>query len=151
MLLDLCRWKWGKLVSILDYEWVPIWDTEDAYAVDTTQLWDCRKHRCACTGSDDQKVAEKEEKAGPSEVLAATDNKETVKTLADSQAVPPMYNGIPVYYQIPVTDSAGRVIQHLPVERTERKSNGGIAALFARLSFKKKSRITNSMMSRTVW
>jgi len=54
--------------------------------------------------------------------------------------VPPMYNGIPVYYQIPVTDSAGRVIQHLPVERTERKSNGGIAALFARLSFKKKSR-----------
>ena len=41
MLLDLCRWKWGKLVSILDYEWVPIWDTEDAYAVDTTQLWDC--------------------------------------------------------------------------------------------------------------
>lgn len=68
-------------------------------------------------------------KAGPSEVLAATDNKETVKTLADSQAVPPMYNGIPVYYQIPVTDSAGRVIQHLPVERTERKSNGGIAAL----------------------
>jgi len=90
--------------------------------------------------SDDQKVAEKEEKAGPSEVLAATDNKETVKTLADSQAVPPMYNGIPVYYQIPVTDSAGRVIQHLPVERTERKSNGGIAALFARLSFKKKSR-----------
>ena len=90
--------------------------------------------------SDDQKVAEKEEKAGPSEVLAATDNKETVKTLADSQAVPPMYNGIPVYYQIPVTDSAGRVIQHLPVERTERKSNGGIAALFARFSFKKKSR-----------
>lgn len=87
--------------------------------------------------SDDQKVAEKEEKAGPSEVLAATDNKETVKTLADSQAVPPMYNGIPVYYQIPVTDSAGRVIQHLPVERTERKSNGGIAALFARLSFKR--------------
>ena len=83
--------------------------------------------------SDDQKVAEKEEKAGPSEVLAATDNKETVKTLADSQAVPPMYNGIPVYYQIPVTDSAGRVIQHLPVERTERKSNGGIAALFINL------------------
>ena len=88
----------------------------------------------------EDKIAEKEEKAGPSEVLAATDNKETVKTLADSQAVPPMYNGIPVYYQIPVTDSAGRVIQHLPVERTERKSNGGIAALFARLSFKKKSR-----------
>lgn len=85
-------------------------------------------------------VKENEDKAGPSEVLAATDNKETVKTLADSQAVPPMYNGIPVYYQIPVTDSAGRVIQHLPVERTERKSNGGIAALFARFSFKKKSR-----------
>lgn len=47
---DLRRWKWGELVTILDYEWVPIWDTEDAHAVDTTQLWDCRKYRCACTG-----------------------------------------------------------------------------------------------------
>ena len=35
VLLDLCRWKWSKLVSILDYEWVPIWDTVDADAVDT--------------------------------------------------------------------------------------------------------------------
>jgi len=92
--------------------------------------------------SQQQKATETEEKAEPSEAVEANDDKETAKTLADTQPIPsPVYNGIPVYYQIPVTDSAGRVIQHLPVERTERKSNGGIAALFARLSFKKKSRV----------
>lgn len=91
--------------------------------------------------SQQQKATETEEKTEPSEAVEANDDKEIAKTLADTQPVPsPVYNGIPVYYQIPVTDSAGRVIQHLPVERTERKSNGGIAALFARLSFKKKSR-----------
>jgi len=91
--------------------------------------------------SQQQKAMETEEKTELSEAVETNDDKETAKTLADTQPVPsPVYNGIPVYYQIPVTDSAGRVIQHLPVERTERKSNGGIAALFARLSFKKKSR-----------
>lgn len=91
--------------------------------------------------SQQQKATETEENTEPSEAVEANDDKETAKTLADTQPVPsPVYNGIPVYYQIPVTDSAERVIQHLPVERTERKSNGGIAALFARLSFKKKSR-----------
>ena len=91
--------------------------------------------------SQQQKATETEENTEPSEAVETNDDKETAKTLADTQPVPsPVYNGIPVYYQIPVTDSAGRVIQHLPVERTERKSNGGIAAFFARLSFKKKSR-----------
>lgn len=91
------------------------------------------------TASDHKKAAENEKKAESSEVFASTDKKIT-ETLADSQAVPPMHNGIPVYYQIPVTDSHGRVVQQLPIERTGRKSSNGIAALFAKLSFKKKSR-----------
>lgn len=91
------------------------------------------------TASDHKKAAENEKKAESSEVLADTDKKIT-ETLADSQAVPPVQNGIPVYYQIPVTDSAGRVVQQIPIERTGRKSSNGIAALFAKLSFKKKSR-----------
>ena len=91
------------------------------------------------TASDHKKAAENEKKAESSEVFASTDKKIT-ETLADSQAVPPVQNGIPVYYQIPVTDSNGRVVQQLPIERTGRKSSNGIAALFAKLSFKKKSR-----------
>lgn len=91
------------------------------------------------TASDHKKAAENEKKAESSEVFASTDKKIT-ETLADSQAVPPMHNGIPVYYQIPVTDSNGCVVQQLPIERTGRKSSNGIAALFAKLSFKKKSR-----------
>ena len=50
-------------------------------------------------------------------------------------------NGIPVYYQIPVVDGTGNVVQRLPIERSVRKSsNSGVVSLFARLSFKKKSR-----------
>ena len=49
-----------------------------------------------------------------------------------------MHLSMPVSYTH--LDVYKRQIQHLPVERTERKSNGGIAALFARFSFKKKSR-----------
>ena len=45
------------------------------------------------------------------------------------------------YYQIPVVDGTGNVVQRLPIERSVRKSsNSGVASLFARLSFKKKSR-----------
>lgn len=49
--------------------------------------------------------------------------------------------GIPVYYQMPVVDSQGRVIQRVPVERTVRKSSqNGIAGLLGKLGFMKKSR-----------
>lgn len=48
--------------------------------------------------------------------------------------------GMPVYYQMPVVDAHGRVIQRVPVERTVRKSEAGIAAMIGRLCFKKKSR-----------
>lgn len=71
------------------------------------------------------------------------------KTTADSRTIDsdgpqtriPEPSLIPVYYQIPVVDGAGRVVQKQPIERADRKSSGkGMAALFSRLCFKKKSR-----------
>lgn len=49
-------------------------------------------------------------------------------------------NAIPVYYQMPVVDAQGRMVQRVPVEKTIRKSETGVAALIGRLGFKKKSR-----------
>lgn len=48
--------------------------------------------------------------------------------------------GIPVYYQMPVIDSAGRIVQRVQVERTARKSDSGFGAILGKLGFKKKSR-----------
>lgn len=48
--------------------------------------------------------------------------------------------GIPVYYQMPVIDSSGRIVQRVQVERTARKSDSGLGAILGRLGFKKKSR-----------
>ena len=67
--------------------------------------------------------------------------KKMVDTVAVPQNMRAVANGIPVYYQIPVVDGTGNVVQRLPIERSVRKSNNsGVASLFARLSFKKKSR-----------
>ena len=67
--------------------------------------------------------------------------KKMVDTVAVPQNMQAVANGIPVYYQIPVVDGTGNVVQRLPIERSVRKSNNsGVASLFARLSFKKKSR-----------
>lgn len=51
----------------------------------------------------------------------------------------PITYGIPVYYQIPVVDGRGHIIQKIQLERTERKTNG-VASLLSKLCFKKKSR-----------
>ena len=76
-------------------------------------------------------------------ISVVTENKKEAESkaeLQESQSVP-QANGIPVYYQIPVVDGTGNVVQRLPIERSVRKSsNSGVASLFARLSFKKKSR-----------
>lgn len=48
--------------------------------------------------------------------------------------------GMPVYYQMPVVNAQGRIVQHVPVERTQRRSEAGIGAIIGRLCFKKKSR-----------
>lgn len=51
----------------------------------------------------------------------------------DSQ---PITYGIPVYYQIPVVDGRGHIIQKVQLERTERKTNA-IVSLLSKICFKK--------------
>ena len=94
---------------------------------------------------DNKKAAEekpKQDETKPKDNVAETTaGKEMVDTIAVPQAAPVIQNGIPVYYQLPVVDASGHVVQRLPLERSVRKSsNSGVASLFARLSFKKKSR-----------
>ena len=98
--------------------------------------------------TDNMKAAEVKNDAGKTEnAKDVADTKEdrtdkkTVDTVAVPQNMQAVANGIPVYYQIPVVDGSGNVVQRLPIERSVRKSsNSGVASLFARLSFKKKSR-----------
>ena len=98
--------------------------------------------------TDNMKAAEVKNDAGKTEnaeAVAGTKEDRTDKKMVDTVAVPQnmqaVANGIPVYYQIPVVDGSGNVVQRLPIERSVRKSsNNGVASLFARLSFKKKSR-----------
>jgi len=47
--------------------------------------------------------------------------------------------GIPIFYQIPVVDMRGRVIQKVQIDKSESKSNG-VIGLLSKLCFKKKSR-----------
>lgn len=51
----------------------------------------------------------------------------------DSQ---PITYGIPVYYQIPVVDRRGHIIQKVQLERTQRKTNG-VVGLLSKICFKK--------------
>ena len=98
--------------------------------------------------TDNMKAAEVKNDAGKTENaedVADTKEDRTDKKTVDTVAVPQnmqaVANGIPVYYQIPVVDGTGNVVQRLPIERSVRKSsNSGVVSLFARLSFKKKSR-----------
>ena len=85
---------------------------------------------------------EAEGKAEPQESQSVSPaDKKMVDTVAVPQNMQAVANGIPVYYQIPVVDGTGNVVQRLPIERSVRKSsNSGVVSLFARLSFKKKSR-----------
>lgn len=85
---------------------------------------------------------EAESKAEPQESQSVPQaDKKMVDTVAVPQNMQAVANGIPVYYQIPVVDGTGNVVQRLPIERSARKSsNSGVASLFARLSFKKRSR-----------
>lgn len=86
--------------------------------------------------TENKKEAEPQESQSVSQA-----DKKMVDTVAVPQNMQALANGIPVYYQIPVVDGTGNVVQRLPIERSMRKSsNSGVASLFARLSFKKKSR-----------
>ena len=86
-----------------------------------------------------EKTTAKVEVKGADKGMVDTQPATFENVAAEDPFVKNMY-GIPVYYQMPVVDAQGRVIQHLPVERTRRSSEGGIAAMIAKLCFKKKSR-----------
>ena len=74
---------------------------------------------------DNKKAAEekpKQEETKPKDNVAETTaGKEMVDTIAVPQAAPVIQNGIPVYYQLPVVDASGHVVQRLPIERSVRK------------------------------
>ena len=90
--------------------------------------------------TENKKEAESKAEPQISQSVSQADKK-MVDTVAVPQNMQAVANGIPVYYQIPVVDGTGNVVQRLPIERSVRKSsNSGVVSLFARLSFKKKSR-----------
>lgn len=89
---------------------------------------------------DDETV---ENEAEVSKSKAKTDD--TTNSVAQSfiseRPLPQGAYQIPVYYQLPVVDANGRVVQHVQVERTIRKgSQGAFAGLLGKLGFMKKSR-----------
>lgn len=51
-----------------------------------------------------------------------------------------MRNVVPIYYTVPVVGYKGSVVDRVLFDRTEKKSEKGIAGLFSRLCCKKKSR-----------
>ncbi len=75
---------------------------------------------------------------------AAGDSKSTVTTSVNGMSYADPFGagqvGIPVYYQMPVIDSSGRIVQRVQVEQSTRKSDSGLGAILGRLGFKKKSR-----------
>lgn len=78
-----------------------------------------------------------------SESEDAAVNEEKQVTGNSTVPIPDMFTGntaLPVYYQMPVVDAQGRIVQRVPVERNLRKSETGVAALIGKLGFKKKSR-----------
>lgn len=90
--------------------------------------------------TENKKEAESKAEPQISQSVSQADKK-MVDTVAVPQNMQAVANGIPVYYQIPIVDGTGNVVQRLPIERSVRKSSySGVASLFARLSFKKKSR-----------
>lgn len=63
--------------------------------------------------------------------------KEGEKVMQQTIVTEPM--GIPIFYQVPVVDMQGKVIQKMQIDRSESKSNG-VIGLLSKLCFKKKSR-----------
>lgn len=81
----------------------------------------------------------KEEKAVSTEKMVDTQSTIQESKPDENPFVQSKY-GMPIYYQMPVVDALGRTVQRVPVERTQKKSEVGIAAIIGRLCFKKKSR-----------
>lgn len=69
------------------------------------------------------------------------DNTTATQPFGNESPLPQGAYQIPVYYQLPVVDANGRVVQHVQVERTIRKGNqGAFTGLLGKLGFMKKSR-----------
>ncbi|MBQ9141027.1 MAG: hypothetical protein IJX63_04450, partial [Lachnospiraceae bacterium] len=65
----------------------------------------------------------------------------TIQKVFGDRPLPQGAYQIPVYYQLPVVDASGRVVQRVQVERTIRKGNqGAFTGLLGKLGFMKKSR-----------
>lgn len=91
--------------------------------------------------AEEKKVSEKETE-GKQIQLEKGENADMgyAQNVYATQPIPPVPNGmIPVYYQVPLLQN-GRVLQQVEVERSTRKSVGGVG-IFSRLFVKKKSRI----------
>lgn len=76
-------------------------------------------------------------------VKAEEEKKEpaSTQTFFDEKPIAEKPYQIPVYYQLPVVDASGRVIQRVQVEKTIRKGNqGAFTGLLGKLGIMKKSR-----------
>lgn len=87
--------------------------------------------RASATTSEKVSVKAEEEKKEPA----------SPQTFFDEKPVAEKPYQIPVYYQLPVVDASGRVIQRVQVEKTIRKGNqGAFTGLLGKLGIMKKSR-----------
>lgn len=85
-------------------------------------------------------VAEKPEKK-ETQVTEEKKEQEKPQMVFEEKPITDRPYQIPVYYQLPVVDANGRVVQHVQVERTIRKGNqGAFSSLLGKLGFMKKSR-----------
>ena len=88
-------------------------------------------------------VATQTEAAKESKIVEVPVKSESAKTAEDVAANQKLAEDkkiVPIYYQIPVVDASGHMIQRAFIDRNVRKGGNGVAGLFSKLSFKKKSR-----------
>lgn len=88
-------------------------------------------------------VAKQTEAAKESKIVEEPVKSESAKTAEDVAANQKLAEDkkiVPIYYQIPVVDASGHMIQRAFIDRNVRKGGNGVAGLFSKLSFKKKSR-----------
>lgn len=87
--------------------------------------------RASVTTSEKVSVKAEEEKKEPA----------STQTFFDEKPITEKPYQIPVYYQLPVVDASGKVIQRVQVEKTIRKGNqGAFTGLLGKLGIMKKSR-----------
>lgn len=73
------------------------------------------------------------------EINRMSNRMKTVEEKVIPQTIVTEPMGIPIFYQVPVVDLQGRVMQKVQIDRLESKSNG-VLGLLSKLCFKKKSR-----------